>query len=70
MTPSEIAAKLTPAQVKQLSRWKGGERRLSYQAKVSLARIYDLTAMNLLSLGKITPLGLAVLAALDKGAGE
>ena len=80
MTPEQIAALLTPAQVRALRKWVGIVNPMSHGALNVRVDVYDrlwdaglvvpVRADNPDGLSTITPLGLAVLAALDKGEGE
>ena len=70
MTPEQIAASLTPAQVRALAVYMDGRDFPS--ATVGFSLTSQLLRLDLLENGpgmteRITPLGLAVLAALDKG---
>ena len=80
MTPEQIAASLTPAQVRAMNGKRGYTDWLSHASAVrpgvqeriirkGLWETFRPEPHGLLCV-RATPLGLAVLAALDKGAGE
>ena len=79
MTPETIAASLTPAQVRALTSF-GSKRFIPWsKAGGDDTAIHDIQDLGLAKwipaiIGEdylqITPLGLTILAALDKGAGE
>ena len=66
-TPEQIAASLTPAQVRALrDPW---DRKWDWERVVHLEARMKVDLLNIVG-DDWTDLGLAVLAALDKGAGE
>lgn len=69
MTPAEIAAKLTPAQVRALRQWEGRREILSACPYIDqeFLMLNGMVKRVRPMLTQITPLGQAVLAVLDEG---